>query len=48
MVIILGGTVLWIKTIHIFRGEEESFAKTKFFRKWRKKSKEFDKDNPIL
>jgi len=32
-VIILGGTVLWIETIHILRGEEEDIGKNKVFRK---------------
>jgi MtN3 and saliva related transmembrane protein len=33
-VIILGGTVLWIKTLHIFRDDEESLKKIRIFRKF--------------
>lgn len=36
-VIILGGAVLWLKTLHIFKGEEEWFNKNKFFKKIRGK-----------
>jgi len=37
-VIILGGTVLWIKTSHILKGEDENFTKSKFVQKfWKKK-----------
>jgi MtN3 and saliva related transmembrane protein len=37
-VIILGGTVLWIKTLHILQGKEEKFNKIIFFKKLRKSS----------
>ncbi len=36
-VIILGGTVLWIKTLHIFRNDEEGLRKIKILRKFFRK-----------
>jgi MtN3 and saliva related transmembrane protein len=36
-VIILGGTVLWIKTTHILNGDEENFSKSKFSKIFRRK-----------
>lgn len=35
-VIILGGTVLWIKTVHIFKDKEEGFGKSKIAKSLRK------------
>jgi MtN3 and saliva related transmembrane protein len=35
-VMILGGIVLWIKTVHILQGKEEGFGKTKIFKKFKK------------
>lgn len=37
-VIILGGTVLWIKTVHILRDGEEKFIFSKSIKKFFKKS----------
>jgi MtN3 and saliva related transmembrane protein len=35
VVIILGGSILWIKTLHIFKNEEEAFTKSESFKKFK-------------
>lgn len=41
-VIILGGTVLWIKTVHIFRDSEDGFIRSRIFKGFAKKSRKRD------
>ncbi len=38
-VIILGGTILWIKTAHIIKGGEDGFTKSKIFQKFFRKNR---------
>jgi MtN3 and saliva related transmembrane protein len=40
-VIILGGLVLWIKTVNIFKNNEDGFARSEFFEKFKALGKRF-------